>query len=138
MKYWIGVVSKDHVIRGVDLGIAQIVHGKRPGLAHMHAGDGFIYYSPKESLDSSAPLQAFTAIGEIADSEIWQADEGNFQPWRRRVTYFKGKDAPIRPLLELLSFTKGKTNWGYSLRYGLIEVPEDDFNTIAAAMGVQQ
>ena len=125
-------------MRGVDLGIAQIGHGKRPGLARMHIGDGFAYYSPKESLSDTAPLQAFTAIGEIADSEIWQADEGNFQPWRRRVTYFKGKDAPIRPLLESLSFTKRKTNWGYSFRYGLIEITEDDFNTIAAAMGVQR
>ena len=138
MKYWIGVVSKDHVMRGVDLGIAQIGHGKRTGLARMHAGDGFVYYSPKESLGSTTPLQAFTAIGEIADSEIWQADEGNFQPWRRKVTYFKSQDAQIRPLLELLSFAKGKTNWGYSFRYGLIEITEDDFNTIAAAMGVQR
>lgn len=137
MKYWIGVVSKDHVMRGIDLGIAQIGHGKRTGLARMHAGDGFVYYSPKESLSSTAPLQVFTAIGMIADSEIWQADEGNFQPWRRKVTYVKSQDAPIRPLLESLSFTKGKTNWGYSFRYGLIEITEDDFNTIAAAMGVQ-
>jgi hypothetical protein len=134
MKYWVGVVSKRHVLRGVKLGIAQSGHGKRSGLARMHAGDGFIYYSPKESMDGREPLQAFTAIGRIADDDIWQADEGDFKPWRRRVNYAKGTEAPIRPLLDVLSFTKGKKSWGYAFRYGLIEIMEQDFTLIAKAM----
>lgn len=134
MKYWIGVVSKNHVMRGVKLGIAQIGHGKRSGLARMHAGDGFIYYSPKESMDGHEPLQAFTAIGHIADDEIWEADEGDFKPWRRRVSYMQSTDASIHPLLQKLSFTKDRVNWGYSFRYGLVEVTEGDFNLIADAM----
>lgn len=134
MKYWIGVVSKNHVMRGVDLGIAQIGHGKRSGLARMHAGDGFIYYSPKESMDGNEPLQAFTAIGRIADDEIWQADEGSFKPWRRRVSYAKCAEVPIQPLLDDLSLTKGRTSWGYAFRYGLVEITEADFDLIAKAM----
>lgn len=134
MKYWIGVVSKEHVTRGVSLGIAQIGHGKRSGLARLHAGDGFVYYSPKESFDGDTPLQAFTAIGHVSDNEIWQADEGDFKPWRRRVAYAKAVDAPIKPLLNKLSFTAGKTSWGYAFRYGLIEVTEEDFALIAEAM----
>lgn len=78
MKHWIGVVSKDHVKRGVQLGIAQIGHGKRPGLRRKKAGDWLIYYSPRESLTGGAPLQAFTAIGKVADDDIWQEDEGDF------------------------------------------------------------
>lgn len=134
MKYWVGVVSKEHVLRGVRLGIAQIGHGKRGGLARMHADDGFVYYSPKEAMEGQEPLQAFTAIGHITDDEIWQVDEGDFKPWRRRVTYAHGTDAPIRPLLDQLSFTKGKTAWGYAFRYGLIEITETDFKVIAKAM----
>lgn len=134
MKYWVGVVSKEHVHRGVRLGIAQIGHGKRSGLARMKAGDGFMYYSPKESLEGNTPLQAFTAIGRIADGEIWQADESDFKPWRRRVDYVKSTDASIHPLLDKLSFTKGKTSWGYAFRYGLLEITEEDFETIARAM----
>ena len=134
MKYWVGVVSKNHVLRGVKLGIAQIGHGRRSGLARMHAGDGFIYYSPKESIDGTVALQAFTALGTIADDNMWQADESDFQPWRRRVSYTKSVDAQIHPLLDDLSFTKGKANWGYSLRYGLVEITEKDFHTIAQAM----
>lgn len=134
MKYWIGVVSKEHVLRGIKLGIAQIGHGKRSGLVRMKSGDGFVYYSPKESLSGTIPLQAFTAIGTVADDEIWQADEGDFQPWRRRVTYANGHDAPIHPLLEELSFTAGKANWGYGFRYGLLEITAEDFAIIAQAM----
>lgn len=134
MKYWIGVVSKQHVMRGVQHGIAQIGHGKRSGLARMHAGDGFVYYSPKVSMDSNEILQAFTAIGHITDDEIWQADEGEFRPWRRRVSYADSIEAPIRPLLDVLSFTKNKANWGYAFRYGLVEITEADFALIAKAM----
>lgn len=137
MKYWVGVVSKEHVVRGRMLGIAQIGHGKRSGLARMEAGDGFIYYSPKESLGGNTPLQAFTAIGRVADNEIWQADDGDFKPFRRRVNYLKSRDAPIRPLLDDLSFTAGKANWGYSFRYGLLEITEEDFKLIAQAMAAK-
>ena len=121
-------------MRGVSLGIAQIGHGKRNGLARMKAGDGFAYYSPKESFSSTRPLQAFTAIGTVADDDIWQADEGSFKPWRRRIVYRKATDAPIRPLLDELSFAKGKTNWGYSFRYGLLEITEADYEAITRAM----
>ena len=134
MKYWVGVVSKEHVMRGVDMGIAQIGHGKHAGLARMHKGDWFMYYSPKESLSGDVPLQAFTAIGRMPDDEIWQADEGDFKPWRRRIDYLKSTNAPIRPLLEKLSFTSGRTNWGYAFRFGLLEVTEADFKLISKAM----
>jgi hypothetical protein len=41
-KYFIEVVSREHVLRGVQMGIAQIGHGKRSGLAQMKKGDWFI------------------------------------------------------------------------------------------------
>ena len=62
MRYWLGVVSREHVLLGVQRGIAQIGHGKRTGLTRMRAGDGFVYYSPKESLSATAPLQAIADI----------------------------------------------------------------------------
>ncbi len=134
MKHWVGVVSRDHVQRGVALSIAQIGHGKRSGLARMHAGDGFVYYSPVDSMSSNVPLRAFTAIGRIEDEVIWRADEDEFKPWRRRVSYVSSTETPIRPLLDDLSFTRGKVGWGYAFRYGLVEVTEADFGLIAKAM----
>lgn len=132
MTAWLGVVSKDHVMRGVSLGVVQVGHGKRPPLARMRPGDWFVYYSPREKIDAGASLQAFTAIGEIRDDEIWQADEGSFTPWRRRAEYLTGvADVPIRNLA--LDLTAGP-NWGHQLRRGLLELTEHDFGRIRTAM----
>jgi hypothetical protein len=138
MRYWLAIVSRDHVKRGVDLGIAQIGHGKRAGVARMHAGDWLIYYSARASLTSKEPLQAFTAVGQISEGPVWQADEGDFKPWRRSVTYVEGAaDAPIGPLRQKLELTS-LPNWGYQLRRGLVELTERDFRTIRTAMGVRE
>ena len=74
-RYWIVVASKDHVLHGVSLGIAQAGHGKRSGLSRMHKGDGIVYYSPKVSYEGNEPLKSFTALGFIGDDEIYQVEE---------------------------------------------------------------
>ena len=132
--YWLGVVCRDHVERAVRAGIGQLGHGKRTGLARLRPGDWLVYYSPRTSLRDGEPLQAFTAVGEVADDEIWQADEGDFQPWRRRVRYLEPTaDAPVRGFGGELELTSGP-NWGYQLRRGLIELTEADFRLIRSAM----
>jgi len=135
MKYWIGVVSKDHVQLAVRDGIIQLGHGKRAPLARLKKGDWLIYYSLVKSFGDKEPLQAFTAIGQIKDDEIYQypmSDE--FIPYRRKANYLKVSDSPIRPLLEKLSFIKSKQSWGYIFRFGLFEIPETDFITIKKSM----
>lgn len=133
-RYWLGVVCRDHVLRGTGLGIAQLGHGKRTGLARLSPGDWLVYYSPRTSLRDGAPLQAFTAIGEVADEEIWQADEGAFQPWRRRVRYLTGAaETPIAEFGGALELTSG-SNWGHRLRRGLVELTPSDFARIRSAM----
>jgi EVE domain len=131
---WLGVVSRDHVLRGVEMGIAQIGHGKSAGLRRMSAGDGFVYYSPRDAYPKGAPVQAFTAVGRVADDEVWQADEGDFKPWRRRIDYESGATpVPIADLKDRLHLT-ATPNWGYALRRGLIELSAKDFALIHAAM----
>jgi hypothetical protein len=133
-KNWLGVVSRDHVLRGVEQGIAQIGHGKSAGLQRMSAGDGFVYYSPRDAYPKGAPVQAFTAVGRVADDEVWQADEGDFKPWRRRIDYDPGSlEVAIADLRDRLDLT-AKPNWGYALRRGLIELSAADFALIHAAM----
>jgi hypothetical protein len=131
-RYWLGVVSREHVRRGVRLGIAQVNHGRRGPLERMKPGDGLVYYSPRERIRAGEEVHAFTAIGTIDDGEPWQAGEGDFQPWRRAVTYTEdAHEAPIRDLpLELTA----QPNWGVQLRRGLLRLSEDDFATIADAM----
>lgn len=133
MKYWLGVVSREHVRRGKALGIAQLGHGKRAPLARLQPGDWLVYYSPRTSLHDGEPLQAFTALAQVADGTIWLADEGCFQPWRRRVHYRDTVDVPLAGLRNDLDLTAGP-NWGYQLRRGLIELSEGDFTLIEAAM----
>ena len=140
-NYWIGVVSKDHVARGVAGGFTQLNHGKAGPLERMRAGDGFAFYSPRLSYPDGAPLQAFTAIGRIRDGIVYQArhlpdDQGEaFAPFRLRVDYLAAQDAPIKPLIEALSFIRSKAHWGAAFRFGYLRVPEADFARIAAAMG---
>lgn len=135
MKYWIGVVSKDHVQQGVQSGIMQIGHGKRAPLMRLRKGDWLIYYSPVQTFGDKHPLQAFTALGEVADDDIFQFSmTKQFVPYRRRVTYKPVRDVSIQPLLGDLSFTRSKVSWGYVFRFGLLEIPEVDFQLIKEKM----
>jgi hypothetical protein len=133
-KNWLGVASRDHVLRGVEKGIAQIGHGKSAGLQRMSAGDGFVYYSPRDAYPKGAAVKAFTAVGRVADDEVWQADEGDFKPWRRRIDYESGAiQVPIADLRDRLDLTV-TPNWGYALRRGLIELSAKDFALIHGVM----
>ena len=132
MSAWLGVVSAEHVRRGVELGIAQIGHGERGGLARMEAGDTLVYYSPVERLGDKAPLRFFTALGTIADDEIWQADEGDFHPYRRRVAYQDVRPVPLQEVKDRLLLT-ASANWGYQLRRGLLPLEEQDLAVLRHA-----
>jgi hypothetical protein len=121
------------VRRGVALGIAQINHGKRAGLARMKPGDTLVYYSPVEAMGGRTPLRWFTALGAIADDEIWQADEGDFKPFRRRVTYADTHPLPLADVHGALHLT-AEPNWGYQLRRGLVPLDDHDIAVIRAGM----
>lgn len=133
MTGWLGVVSREHVERGVSLGIAQLNHGKRPPIARLRPGDTLIYYSPRTSYPDGEPLKAFTAIGTVSDDEVWQAHEGDFAPWRRRVDYAAARETPIAELAAALDLTRAP-NWGYSLRRGVLQLTDHDVRMIREAM----
>jgi hypothetical protein len=136
--YWIGVASRDHVMRGVEGGFCQLSHGKSSPVERLQPGDLIVYYSPREQMGEGEPVQAFTAIGGILAGEAYRADMGGgFRPARRDVKFFKAHDAPIKPLLQMLSFTKGRTSWGYAFRRGSFRIEAEDYRLIAKAMGVK-
>ena len=135
-NYWIGVVAKDHVALGVAGGFTQLNHGKAGPLERMHAGDGFAFYSPRTAHPDGAALQAFTAIGRVRDGRVYQADVApDFTPFRLAVDYLPATVAPVKPLIEALTFIRSKAHWGGAFRYGVVRVPAEDFARIAAAMG---
>ena len=134
--YWIGVVSKDHVDTAIAGGYTQLSHGKAGPLERMRAGDGFAFYSPRSDYPDGAQLQAFTGIGRIRSGTVYQADAGEgFHPFRLAVDYLPAAPAPIRPLIDALTFIHSKTHWGAAFRFGVVRVPAEDFARIAAAMG---
>ena len=90
MTWWVGVASRDHVMRAVKGSFCQVNHGKAAPLERMPRGDHTLYYSPRQEMRGSEPVQAFTAIGRIDDDEPYQVQQSDdFEPFRRKVPYFK-------------------------------------------------
>ena len=135
-NYWIGVVSKAHVQIGVRGGFIQLNHGKKAAVQRLKAGDMLAMYSPRTDYPDGAALQAFTAIGTVVSGEVYQVEmTPEFKPFRVDVRFHDCHDAPIKPLIEDLSFIKDKVHWGAAFRFGYLRVPEADFSRIARAMG---
>ncbi|MBW8637792.1 EVE domain-containing protein [Hoeflea sp. WL0058] len=136
-RYWIGVASRDHAKAGEAGGFCQLGHGKAAPVERLSPGDGIVYYAPRERLGDGDPVQAFVTIGRIRDGSAYRANQSeDFHPVRRDVDYFPCREAPIRPLLDQLSFISDRTRWGMPFRRGSFAIPKEDFLLIAGAMGV--
>jgi EVE domain len=135
MNHWIIVASKDHLQRGLAGGFIQANHGKAAPLQRMQLADWVIFYSPTLEYGKPEKCQCFTAIGRIADEDIYQHDMGGgFAPFRRKVNFLPAQDVPILPILKHLTFIKDKKNWGAPFRFGTLQLPEADFQLIAGKM----
>jgi hypothetical protein len=138
-RFWIAVVSKEHVLHGVEGNYMQACHGKKAPLAKMKKGDGFLFYSSKISLKGDEKCQAFTAIGEVKDDIVYQFQMSeSFIPFRRNIDFFKSENVSILPLIEDLEFIQDKKYWGYNFRYGFLEIGEKDFNFIQSKMRIDE
>jgi hypothetical protein len=135
-RYWIGVASQDHVEAAVADGFVQLSHGRAGPLERLRPGDAFVFYSPRTTFPAGPPLQAFTAMGRVPASPIYESN-GSVAPqsFRRRIAYLDATSAPIKPLLDRLTFIRSKRHWGAAFRFGLVRISRDDFATIASAMG---
>jgi hypothetical protein len=122
--YWIAVVSKDHVDVGVAGGFAQVNHGKAAPLERMHAVMVLRIIRRAQQFPDGEPLQAFTAIGRIRNGKVYQATMGDFQPFRLDVDFLPAQTAPVRPLIDDLSFIRSKQHWGAAFRFGVLRVPK--------------
>ena len=90
-----------------------------------------MFYSPKTAYEGGEPLQAFTALGQVADNALYQVEVApNFVPWRRAIAFKQCTAAPIRPQIGQLEFIRDKTHWGYTFHFGLFEISQTDFKTI--------
>lgn len=134
-KYWITVVSKDHILRGVAGGFMQANHGKPGSLKKLHVNDWVIFYSPKTTYTGNEKLQAFTAIGQVTGDIVYQYQmSDDFIPYRRDLHFFPCKEISFIPLIPQLDFIRNKKAWGYHFRFGFFEIGEHDFNLIKEKM----
>jgi predicted RNA-binding protein len=134
-RYWLGVASRDHVMKGINGGFAQLCHGKEAPLKKMSTGDWILYYSSKVSFKESTLHQKFTALGKVTDDNVFQVDMGNgFIPFRRNIDFISCTEISIHSLIPHLSFIKSKKHWGYPFRFGHLEISEKDFKLIAEKM----
>jgi len=134
-KYYIVVVSKDHVLNGVKGGFMQANHGKAPSLKKLRKDDWVIFYSPKQSYSGNEPLQAFTAIGQVKDEELYlHKMTEDFIPYRRNVNFYDCTETPIAPLINHLDFIENKKIWGFKFRFGFFGIQQHDFELIMEEM----
>ena len=104
-------------------------------MRRLRRGDVLAFYSPREAMGSGTALRAFTAAGRIMDDAPYQASQSlEFQPFRRETAFWHGEQAPIQPLLDALTFTRGRAAWGLSFRRSVFRIEAHDFATIAKAM----
>ena len=125
-SYWLAVASAEHVRVGRQDGFMQVNHGKRAPLKRIRPGDGVVYYSPSVRMGEKDGFQSFTAIGFVREGEPYLAEMGCGKAYRKDVDWLDAPEQPLRPLLGWLDFTQDR-NWGYKLRFGLIELGQSDF-----------
>jgi len=134
---WVGIASRERVTAAVLGGFCQLNHGRKAPVRRLQPGDYIIYYAPRERTRAGDVVQAFVAFGKILPGEPHRADASNrFRPFRRYAEYSAGADAPIRPLLQKLSFARDRVSWGQSVRRGTFKIEPDDLKIIANAMRI--
>lgn len=134
VRYWIGVVARDHVDAAISSGICAFSHGNKASLAKLSEGDRFAYYSPKTGYMSGDPVQCFTALGTIIDPTPVEFTWDGNEIWAAKASYAKITPTSVRPLLEPLKFVTNPARWGMAFRRGQFEITEQDFTLIEAAM----
>ncbi len=135
-QYWIAVVAQDRAERARAGAYAELNQGRPGVLERVRAGDGFVFYSPRTFDPKGEPLQAFTALGDVTDGYLYRVEqEDGSSAFRVAVDYRPSTPAPIKPLLDQLTFIHSKQHWGACFRFGALRIPAGDFARIAAAMG---
>lgn len=95
-KYWVAVVSKEHTMRGVAGSFMQVCHAKQAPLKRMKSNDWILVYSPKLSMDGETKCQAFTAIGQAIEEEVYQFQmTPTFNPYRRAIKFYDCQETSI-------------------------------------------
>jgi hypothetical protein len=147
-RYWIGLAERDSVHAAVANGVCLFSGGLAAPLRRLQPGDGVLYYSPHET-SRGAPLECFTAVGEVTDDAPWTQNwtqlcaggpflsrgavsaVGTGLTWVRKCDYDAVGEVSVRPLLSSLAFVAQPRHWGKTFRRGQLEISAADFFAIA-------
>ena len=134
-KFWIGVAHARQVGIIREKALVAFSRGQKAPVARMAKGDRVAYYAPRTDFEGD-PVQAFVALATVTDAAPFEAplvDEAT--AWVRAARYRKVREAPVKPMLDELSFVTNPRHWGMAFRRSHFEVTEADFARIARAMG---
>ena len=111
---------------GVEEGFGQACHGKGAPLARTRPGDWVIYYSPKQSMDDrTSSCKQFTAIGQVQSDKPYQVEQfPGFKPFRLNIEF----DQKCKPVA--WDVVKDKITFAPKLRFGFLEISEDEFKVL--------
>lgn len=135
-RFRVGVASAEPCRGAVEGGFVQLGHGRSAPVRRFGPGDGSVLDAPREGMREGGAVQAFVAVGTVSEGEPYASDMGaGFVPTRRDARWDRAAGpAPIRPLLDRLSFTHGRPDWGMALRRGSFQVTAEGFAAVAKAM----
>ena len=138
-QYWIAVVAQDRALRARAGGYAELNHGRAGILELLRPGDAYLTYSPRASDPKGAAVQAFTTLGYVGGGALYRTTQADGSAaFRLPVEYMATQPAPIKPLLDSLTFIRNRQHWGAAFRFGALRISGADFARIATAMGLAQ
>ncbi|MDF0601764.1 EVE domain-containing protein [Psychromarinibacter sp. C21-152] len=136
MRYFVGVVHRRQAAMARAAGIVAFSHGRAAPVKSLAPGDRVVFYAPKTDFDGD-PVQAFVAHARVTGDAPRERDFATgMTGWCRDAAFDEVTAAPVRPLLDHLSFVKNPRHWGMAFRQGKFEISGSDYRLIADALGV--
>lgn len=138
-QYWIAVVAQDRAERARQGRYAELSHGRAGILELLRPGDGYVTYCPRTTDPKGTAVQAFTTLGRVGTGALYRVTEPDGSAaFRLAVDYVAAQPAPVKPLLDSLTFIRNRQHWGAAFRFGALRITGADYARIAAAMGVRE
>lgn len=135
MAFWITSTDRKQADSGLEAGYAELAAGDHDANTRPDRGDFLVVYCDLTGDPDDDPVEAFTAMGRIADDgpEPFTGEDGE-TAYRRKVAFFSCIETRAHTLIGDLSFARDKENWRTTLVAGLRRIDTADFLVIAEAI----
>jgi hypothetical protein len=135
IKYWVVVASRNHVLRGAELGIFGIGHGKRQPLEQIAPGDKVVFYAPRiehTKTGKENTFQKFKGCGTVLNEPIFTEEIAGTCVFRRKIQFEEvTTETSIQELIPQLDFILNKKKWGFPFLRGYIAISQRGYIAIS-------